>query len=57
MSSPSARLPRKSSAGFENADQVGEAVHHLLALAELVRVVEIGDIDDALEIVGLGEFG
>ena len=40
---------------LEDGDQLGEAVHHLLALAELVGVVEVGDVDDALEIVGLGE--
>ena len=43
--------------GVEDGDEVGEAVHHLLALAELVRVVEVGDVDHALEIVGLGELG
>ena len=41
----------------EDRDQVGEAVDHLLALAELVRVVEVGDVDHALEVVGLGELG
>ena len=41
----------------EDGDQVGEPIHHLLALAELVLVVEIGLVDDALEIVGLGELG
>ncbi len=34
---------------LENGDQVGEAVHHLLAPAELVGVVEVGDVDHALE--------
>ena len=41
----------------EDGDEVGEAVHHLLALAELVGVVEVGDVDHALEVVGLGELG
>ncbi len=39
----------------EDGDEVGEPVHHLLALAELVGVVEVGDVDHALEVVGLGE--
>ena len=34
--------------------QVGESVHHLLALAQVVFIVEVGDIDHALEVVGLG---
>jgi hypothetical protein len=42
---------------IEDGDQVGEAIDHLLALAELVGVVEVGDVDHALEVVGLGEPG
>ena len=41
----------------EDRHEVGEAVHHLLALAELVGVVEVGDVDHALEVVRLGELG
>ena len=32
-------------------------IHHLFALAELVRVVEIGHINDPLQVVGLGKPG
>ena len=32
---------------LEDGDQVGEPVHHLLAVAELVGVVEVGEVDDA----------
>ena len=41
----------------EDGDQVREPVHHLLALAQLVGVVEVGDVDHALEVVRLGELG
>lgn len=36
---------------LENGNQLGEPIHHLLALAELVFVVEIGDVDGALQAV------
>ena len=36
---------------FEDADELGEPVDHLLALAEFVLVVEIGHVDHALEVV------
>ena len=39
----------------EDGDQLGEPVLHLLALAELLLVVEVGQVDDLLEIVGFGE--
>ena len=42
---------------FEDGDQLGEAVLHLLARAELGSVVEVGLVDDPLEVVGLGEIG
>ena len=29
---------------LKDADQVGEAIHHRLSLAQLVRVVEIGEV-------------
>ena len=32
-------------------------IYHLFALAELVRVVEIGHINDPLQVVGLGKPG
>ena len=41
----------------EDGHQLGEPVLHLLARAELVLVVEVGLVDDALEVVGLGELG
>ena len=45
MSSCSARFCEKSSSGFcEDADQVGQALDHRLALAELVGVVEVGEV-------------
>ena len=45
MSSSSARFLEKSSSGLlEDGDQVGEPIHHLLAAAELVRVVEVGEV-------------
>jgi len=40
---------------LEDGDEVGEAVDHFLAAPELVGVVEVGEGDDALEIVGVGE--
>jgi hypothetical protein len=40
---------------LEDADEFGEAVLHLLAAAELAGVVKVGLVDDALEVVGLGE--
>ena len=42
MSSPSARFLREvERLVFEDGDQVGEPVHHLLAAAELGGVVEV----------------
>jgi hypothetical protein len=38
---------------LEDADQLGKPIDHVLALAELVVVVELGDVDDALEVVRL----
>ena len=41
---------------LEDGHQLGEPVHHLLALAELFLVVEVGDVDRALEaVVGVGQ--
>ena len=40
---------------LEDADEVGQPVHHRLPLPQLVLVVEVGEVDDALEPVGLGE--
>ncbi len=40
----------------EDRDEIGEAVDHLLALTQLVGVVEVGNIDYALEVVFLGKF-
>ena len=42
---------------LEDRHQVGKAVHHLFAAAQLVRVVEVGDVDRTLEVVGLGQPG
>ena len=39
----------------EDRDQLGEPVLHLLALAELLLVVEVGLVDDVAQVVGLGE--
>ena len=39
----------------ENGNEVREPVHHVFALAELIRVVEVRDIDHAFEVVRLGE--
>jgi len=39
----------------EDGHQVGEPVHHLLAPAQFVGVVEVRDVDHALEVVRLGE--
>jgi len=41
----------------EDRHQLREPVLHLLARAELAFVVEVGLVDDALEVVGLGESG
>ena len=41
---------------LEDGDQLGEPVHHLLAAAELFFVVEVGDVDRALQaVVGVGQ--
>jgi hypothetical protein len=40
---------------IEDGHQLGEAVLHLLAAPQLVLVVEIGLVDDPLEVVGLGQ--
>ena len=40
---------------LEDGDQLRQPVLHLLARAEPAVVVEVGLIDDALEVVGLGE--
>jgi hypothetical protein len=40
---------------LEDADQVGEAVHHLPVLAELVLVREVRDVDHPLQPVRFGE--
>ena len=41
---------------LEDGDEIGEAIHHLLALAQQVGVVEIGDVDHTLELrVGVGQ--
>ncbi len=39
----------------EDGDQFREPILHLLARTELALVIEVGLVDDALEIVGLGE--
>ena len=39
----------------EDRDEIREAIHHLLAFAELVSVVEVGYIDHPFEVVRLGE--
>lgn len=39
----------------EDGDEIRETVHHVLALAELVRVVEIRHVDHALEVIRLRE--
>ena len=40
----------------ENGNQVGEAVHHVLALAELVGVIEVRNINHPLEVVRVSQF-
>ena len=40
---------------LEYGDQLGEPILHLLTPAKLVLVVEIGLVDDSLEVVGLGQ--
>ena len=42
---------------FEDGDQVGEAVHHFLAAAQLVGVVEVGEVGLGELGIGLGERG
>lgn len=49
--------PEVQAGVVEEPHQLGEPVHHVLALAELFFVVEVGQVDDALETVGLGELG
>jgi len=39
----------------EDGDEIGEPIHHVLALAEFVGVVEVGYVNHALEVVGLGQ--
>jgi hypothetical protein len=55
MSSPSARVFGEVEGGvFEDSDEVGEALDHFLAAAELGGVVEVGHVG---ETVLLGEGG
>ncbi len=42
---------------LEDADQCSQPRHHVLPLAELVGIVEVGHVNDALEIVGFGQPG
>ena len=41
--------------GIENADQVGQPIHHLFAFAKLLGIVEVGHINHAGQAVGLGK--
>ena len=40
---------------LEDADQVGQAIHHRLAFAELVRVVEVGEVAAGKPRVGVDQ--
>ena len=56
MSSPSARLLLKfRPGGIEDADQIGQTVLHLLSFAQLVGIVEVGNVNHTLEVVGFGK--
>ena len=39
----------------ENRDKLGEAVLHLLALAEFLLIIEIGLVNHLLQVIGLSE--
>ena len=41
---------------LEDSDQLGEPILHLPAGTKFALIVEVGLVDDPLEIVGLGEF-
>lgn len=41
----------------EQSYKIGQAIHHVLALTQLIRVVEVGYVDHALEAVGFCQFG
>lgn len=34
----------------------GEAIHHVVTLAELVFIVKVGNINHALQVIGFSEF-
>ena len=56
MSSCSARFCEKSSSGFwKMAIRLREAIHHRLPFAELVRVVEVGEVAAGEPGVGVDE--
>ena len=56
MSSCSARFSEKSSAGVvEDGDQVAQSLDAGLAVAELVRVVEVGEIAAGKPCVGVDQ--
>jgi hypothetical protein len=41
---------------LKDRDQLGQAIHHLLALAQLLFIVEVGDVDRALQaFIGIGK--
>lgn len=42
---------------IEDGNQLGQPILHLLALAELLLVVEVGQVDDLLKVIGFGELG
>jgi len=39
----------------ENGDEVRQSIHHVFTLAQFVRVVEVRNVDHALEIIRLGQ--
>ena len=58
MSSPSARLRLKfSSSRLKMLIEGGQRRDHLGAAAEFLRIVEVGAVDDVLQIVCLGDGG
>ena len=52
---PGPVAPEVQGRGVEDGRQVGKAVQHLLALPQLAVVVKVGHIDDALQIISLGQ--
>ena len=41
---------------LEDGNEIGKAIDHVLAFAELGVIVEVCDVDDATKVVGISKF-